>query len=122
MAITDKTTLKRPIDNPDSPPRYKMALLTWAGAFPLLTAVNVLLGPVLGALPLPGRTLLITGILIGLLTYVIMPRLTRLCATWLAPSGARGRPDETVAIARRFSRVCMTMSPSRLSSSTSERR
>jgi antibiotic biosynthesis monooxygenase (ABM) superfamily enzyme len=86
-----------------APPRYKMALLTWAGAFPLLTAVNVLLGPVLVALPLPGRTLLITGLLIGLLTYVIMPRLTRLCATWLSPSGVRGRPDEKVA--GRLSRV-----------------
>jgi antibiotic biosynthesis monooxygenase (ABM) superfamily enzyme len=105
MAITDKTTLKLPIDNPDSPPRYKMALLTWAGAFPLLTAVNVLLGPLLGALPLAGRTLLMTGLLIGLLTYVIMPRVTRLCATWLSPLGVRGGPDETVVVAGELSRV-----------------
>ena len=66
-----------------APPRYKMALLTWAAAFPLLTAVNVLLRPVLVILPLPGRTLLMTGLLVGLLTYIIMPRLTRLCAAWL---------------------------------------
>ena len=88
-----------------APPRYKMALLTWAGAFPLLTAVNVLLSPVLVALPLPGRTLLITGLLIGLLTYVIMPRLTRLCATWLSSSGVRAGQDETPAIAARVSRM-----------------
>ena len=84
----------------NQPPRYKMALLTWAAAFPLLTAVNVFLGPLLVTLPLPGRTLLMTGLLIGLLTYVIMPRLTRLCAAWLAPSGAHGRPPENVAPTR----------------------
>jgi antibiotic biosynthesis monooxygenase (ABM) superfamily enzyme len=88
-----------------APPRYKMALLTWAGAFPLLTAVNVLLGPLLVALPLPGRTLLMTGLLVSLLTYVIMPRLTRLCAAWLSPSGVRWGPDEKVASAERLSRV-----------------
>lgn len=79
MAITHKSMSKCSFDKPDSPPRYKVALLTWAAAFPLLTALNVLLHPLLGALPLPGRTLLLTGLLIGLLTYVVMPRLTRLC-------------------------------------------
>lgn len=67
----------------NAPPRYKVALLTWAAAFPLLTALNVLLRPLLSVLPLPGRTLLLTGLLISLLTYVILPRLTRLCASWL---------------------------------------
>lgn len=42
-----------------APPRYKIALLTWAAAFPVLTTVNLLLGPVLMVLPLPGRTLLV---------------------------------------------------------------
>jgi hypothetical protein len=88
-----------------APPRYKLALLTWAAAFPLLTAVNVLLGPLLVALPLPGRTLLITGLLITSLTYVIMPRLTRLCGAWLSPSGVGGRPRLTAVTAGRLSRV-----------------
>jgi hypothetical protein len=82
-----------------APPRYKMALLTWAAAFPVLTAVNVLLGPLLVRLPLPGRALLMSGILIGLLTYVIMPRLTRLCSTWLSPSRVRWGKEVTDAIA-----------------------
>lgn len=76
-----------------APPRYKIALLTWAAAFPVLTAVNVLLGPVLTALPLPGRTLLMTGLLVGLLTYAIMPRLTRLFAAWLSPAELGRRPS-----------------------------
>jgi antibiotic biosynthesis monooxygenase (ABM) superfamily enzyme len=83
---------KRSIENPGAPPRFKMALLTWAAAFPLLTALNVLFGPQLAALPLPVRTLLLTGLLVGLLTYVIMPHLTRWCADWLLlPSAAGGR-------------------------------
>lgn len=84
--------------NPTAPPRYKIALLTWAAAFPVLTAVNVLLAPVLARLPLPGRTLLMTGLLVGLLTYVIMPRLTRIFAAWLSPSTA---PARTRSFARR---------------------
>jgi uncharacterized protein len=91
-----KTILKRTVAKPTSPPRYKMALLTWAAAFPLLTAANVLFGPVLAALPLPLRTLLLTGLLVTLLTYVIMPRLSRWCANWLLlPSAASDRKRRT---------------------------
>jgi antibiotic biosynthesis monooxygenase (ABM) superfamily enzyme len=64
-----------------------MALLTWVAAFPLLTFVNILLGPILAVLPLPARTLLMTGILVSVLTYVVLPRLTRIFAPWLSPRG-----------------------------------
>jgi antibiotic biosynthesis monooxygenase (ABM) superfamily enzyme len=84
---------KRSVENPDAPSRLKMALLTWAAAFPLLTALNVVFGPHLAALPLPVRTLLLTGIMVGLLTYVIMPRLTRGCAGWLLRPSAGRRQD-----------------------------
>jgi antibiotic biosynthesis monooxygenase (ABM) superfamily enzyme len=91
MASLHEIMARRRVENPGSPPRYKMALLTWAAAFPLLTAVNVALGPVLALLPLLGRTFLVTGILTSVLTFVIVPRLTRLCANWLLlPSAARG--------------------------------
>jgi antibiotic biosynthesis monooxygenase (ABM) superfamily enzyme len=66
-----------------APPGYKTALVTWAAAFPLLTALDLLLNPLLAVLPLPGRTFLLTGLLIGLLTFVILPQLTRLCPSWL---------------------------------------
>jgi antibiotic biosynthesis monooxygenase (ABM) superfamily enzyme len=87
-----------------------MALLTWAAAFPLLTAVNVLLGPLLAALPLPGRTLLMTGILIGLLTYGIMPPLTRLTYTWLSPwdnHGGQGEEAPILETSRRVHRLTL---------------
>jgi antibiotic biosynthesis monooxygenase (ABM) superfamily enzyme len=91
MASACNTLPKRSFDPPTSPPRYKMALLTWAAAFPLLTALNVLFGPQLAALPLPVRTFLLTGLLVGLLTYGVMPRLTHVCANWLLPSRDAGR-------------------------------
>lgn len=69
------------------PPRYKMALLTWLGIFPLITMLLALLGPVwLNHLPLVLRTLVLTAVLIPLMTYVVMPWLTQLFAQWLYPS------------------------------------
>jgi antibiotic biosynthesis monooxygenase (ABM) superfamily enzyme len=96
MATVDNIVRKRNVTNPASPPRYKIALLTWAGVFTLLTAANVVFGPLLALLPLPARTLLLTGLVVGLMTYIVMPRLTRWCAGWLiSPSGARSQ-DENV--------------------------
>jgi antibiotic biosynthesis monooxygenase (ABM) superfamily enzyme len=82
-----------------------MALLKWAAAFPLLTAVNGLFGPQLAVLPLPARTLLLTGILVSVLTFVIMPQLTRWCANWLLPPSAVAGHDETAATAERLGRM-----------------
>jgi hypothetical protein len=105
MASTHQTTPRHGLDAPASPPRYKMTLLTWAAAFLLLTAANVLLRPLLAVLLLPGRPLLLTGLMVGLLTYVIMPRLTQLCASWLAlPSAAVGQ-DQPGAIAEEPIRI-----------------
>jgi antibiotic biosynthesis monooxygenase (ABM) superfamily enzyme len=77
MTSTHRMLRIRSGANPASPPRYKTALLTWAAAFTLLTTVNVLFGPQLAALPLPVRTFLLTGMLVNLLTYVVMPRLSQ---------------------------------------------
>jgi hypothetical protein len=70
-----------------APPRYKITLLTWLGIFPLITAILALFGPVvLNRLPLVLRTLVLTGVLVPLMTYVVMPRLTRWFGWWLYPS------------------------------------
>ena len=82
-----------------TPPHYKITLLTWLGIFPLITALLALLGPFLNPLPLVLRTLVLTAVLVPLMTYVVMPRLTRLFTWWLYPStsqphreaGRRGR-------------------------------
>ncbi len=68
-----------------APPRYKMAVVTWLAVYPLITLILVLLGPVLGLLPMLVRTLVLTVLMVTLMTYVIMPRLTRLFSFWLYP-------------------------------------
>jgi antibiotic biosynthesis monooxygenase (ABM) superfamily enzyme len=68
-----------------SPPRYKMAIVTWLAVFPLITLILTLFGPLLGLLPMLLRTLVLTAVMVSLMTYVIMPRLTRLFSFWLYP-------------------------------------
>jgi hypothetical protein len=68
---------------PAGPPRYKLAVLTWAGAYGVITLLLALLGPVIASWPLVLRTLLLSVTMVVALTWVIMPRLTRLFGGWL---------------------------------------
>lgn len=67
------------------PPRYKMAIVTWIAVFPLATVVFMLLDPLLGGSPVILRTLIFTLAMVSLMTYVVMPRMTRLFSFWLYP-------------------------------------
>jgi len=68
------------------PPVWKMAALTWLAIYPLVTTLLYLLGPHLEALPLWGRTLVLTGCMVPVMSYVVMPWLTRRFRRWLFPS------------------------------------
>ncbi|HZF58023.1 MAG TPA: antibiotic biosynthesis monooxygenase [Rubrobacter sp.] len=68
-----------------APPRYKMVAVTWLAVYPLITLILVLFGPLLGMLPMLLRTLVLTAAMVTLMTYVIMPRMTRLFSFWLYP-------------------------------------
>ncbi len=68
------------------PPRHKMALVTWFGVFTCVTAVSQALAPVTATWNVHLRTLVVTGLVVLLLTYLVMPRLTRLLRPWLHPS------------------------------------
>ena len=81
---------------PDSPrtpppPPYKMALLTWITIFPLITGVIVALGPLIKDLPLVPRLGITTAITVPLMTWVVMPRVTRLLRRWLYPEDGRSQ-------------------------------
>ncbi len=67
------------------PPRYKMAIITWLAVFPLATVVFMLLNPLLGGSSVVLRTLVFTLVMVSLMTYVVMPRMTRLFSFWLYP-------------------------------------
>jgi antibiotic biosynthesis monooxygenase (ABM) superfamily enzyme len=68
---------------PARPPRYKLAVITWLGVYPILTITLALLGPVMETWPLPLRTLLVTLLLVPILVYVIFPLLNRAFRGWL---------------------------------------
>jgi antibiotic biosynthesis monooxygenase (ABM) superfamily enzyme len=70
------------------PPRYKLALLTWAAAYSVITLMLAVLGPAMASWPLALRTLILSVTMVVALTWLIMPRLTRLLRPWLS-AGAR---------------------------------
>jgi len=68
-----------------APPRYKMAVVTWLAVFPTVLVIFTLFGPLLNLLPTVLRTLVFTLTMVTLMTYLIMPRMTRLFSFWLYP-------------------------------------
>jgi antibiotic biosynthesis monooxygenase (ABM) superfamily enzyme len=72
-----------------APPAYKMAILTWATIFPLITLVVVVLTPLIRTLPLVVRLGITTLATVPLMTWVVMPRVTWLLRRWLYPGHRR---------------------------------
>lgn len=69
--------------SPKAPKRYKQAILVWVGVMLVSLIVHPLLTPVMQYLPWLLRVAVSVAITVGLLTYVIMPRLTRWFKGWL---------------------------------------
>ncbi|MEE3716344.1 antibiotic biosynthesis monooxygenase [Tumidithrix elongata RA019] len=67
------------------PPRYKMVLVTWLTVFPLITIISVTFQQLLVLLPLVLRVAVITAIAVPTMTYLLMPQMTKLFASWLYP-------------------------------------
>ncbi|MFL5870347.1 MAG: hypothetical protein ACJ75R_04645 [Solirubrobacterales bacterium] len=82
-----------------SPPRHKMALLTWVGAWAMITLILRVLGPAMVTWPLALRTLVISVLMVLTLTWVVIPTLTRVFAGWLAPAppAAQRKPRNRAA-------------------------
>jgi antibiotic biosynthesis monooxygenase (ABM) superfamily enzyme len=65
------------------PPRYITVGFTWLTVFTLATVVFMLLDPLLGGFPVVLRTLVFTMVMVSLITYAVMPHMTRLFSFWL---------------------------------------
>ncbi len=65
--------------------KIRLALLTWAAAWPVITGLLELLNPLVAKWPLPLRTLLLSGLMVGLLSFAILPRLQATFRSWLNP-------------------------------------
>ncbi|WP_017302443.1 antibiotic biosynthesis monooxygenase [Nodosilinea nodulosa] len=78
---------------PPTPPRYKMAIVLTLVIFLLSLVFTPLVKVVLSGLPPLLAKLLGVAVQVVLLTYVILPRLTKLLARWLFATRAPKRPS-----------------------------
>ncbi|GAA4789444.1 antibiotic biosynthesis monooxygenase [Streptomyces ziwulingensis] len=79
-----------------APPRWKMVLTTFLGAYPLTLLIQWLVAPRTADWPLPLRAAVFPLVLLPVLTYVVMPRLSKLLRQWLyrvPGTRVRGGPD-----------------------------
>lgn len=65
------------------PSPHKMALVLLVVVYVMLTVINYLLAPLTGDWPGPLRLLLTVLCQVLLMTYLVMPRVTRLLKSWL---------------------------------------
>jgi len=65
------------------PSKHKMTLVVWLGIYMLVNIAFVTVGPLVESLPLLLRTLIITGLVVPVMTYFVLPFLTRLFRRWL---------------------------------------
>lgn len=69
------------------PPRWKMWLASLAGAYPLVVLFQWLLLPELDGLPLLVRSAIFPLVILTVMTYAMMPFVTRLLHGWLYRGG-----------------------------------
>ena len=68
---------------PVPPPRWKMAVATLCGVFPTSIFLQFTVGPLIKELPAALRTLIIAICMVGILTWIVMPNITKLLKPWL---------------------------------------
>lgn len=76
-----------PPEAPKAPVRWKQFLVTWSAIFPLTFLIPLVIVPLLRWLHIPQirliDTFVISGIVVFLMVYVVMPRYTKLIKKWL---------------------------------------
>jgi len=68
------------------PPRWKQLLATLVGAYPLVVLMSALVLPRLASWPLLLRSMVLPVVLLGLMTYAVMPVVTKALRAWLYPA------------------------------------
>lgn len=67
------------------PPKWKMAIATFIGIYPLALLFQILFGNVIAHLPVYIRPFLLAGFMIPLMTFFVMPNITKVLKPWLYP-------------------------------------
>ena len=73
------------------PPKLKMVALTILAVYPTILSLNYVLSPILRRVPPLVAPLIVTCCLTVLLTYVLMPNLTKAFHRWLYPEPRPGK-------------------------------
>lgn len=71
------------------PPKWKTAIVSAIGIYPVISLMPILLKPITNGLPAWLATLMSIGIMMPLMTWVIMPQVTRLFKLWLYPPAVK---------------------------------
>jgi len=71
------------------PPVWKVAVSVLLGLYPLTLFSQAVLGPLLGGWPLPVRGAVSAVLMVILMTWVVMPGVTRALKPWLYPRRSR---------------------------------
>ena len=66
------------------PPRWKMAAATFLGVFPTAMMLNLTLGPAIRSWPFILGSAVFNACMVGLLTWAVMPLVTRVLNPWLS--------------------------------------
>jgi antibiotic biosynthesis monooxygenase (ABM) superfamily enzyme len=78
-----ETWFSLPGEEDSAPPRWKMALVTLLAVYPLSLLFQALVAPATLKWPLPVRGAVFPLIMVPLLTYAVMPGMSRLFRAWL---------------------------------------
>ncbi len=70
------------------PPKWKMAVATFLGVFPLATVLNLTLGPLIQQWPFIIRNAVFNAFVVSLLAWAVMPVITKILHGWLQPPSA----------------------------------
>ncbi len=65
------------------PAKWRMTVVSWLGIFPTVAVLLWFVAPLLAFLPFLLRTAIFTALVVTLMSYLVMPGLTRWMAWWL---------------------------------------
>jgi len=71
------------------PPRWKMAVATYLGVFPVAMLLNVTLGPLIREWHFVARNAVFNAAVVTLLAWIVMPVVTKCLRGWLQPAPTR---------------------------------
>jgi antibiotic biosynthesis monooxygenase (ABM) superfamily enzyme len=71
------------------PPRWKMAIATYLGVVPVIMTLSLTLGPLIRSWNFVLNNLVFNAVVVALLTWAVMPLITRALHGWLEGNGPK---------------------------------